>query len=654
MDSTRVTRSAAKLEAGLTATSQNGIATPPGSTTPQTGKRKRTTSESLISADGVANDTVQPSESAADDVNSLAGTKAPVRTKAVNPITKATPKASLGTTKRTAKIKKRATSRKGKSSKRVAGKRIAKAKAKALPKQATKSQKLILKPPTLQSTAPDELPHNLGTLQSLLPASESFSVVINGPNKENTAPSKPEREAQQTVDEADTKPADTKARRSNYRLTPGKSPFPSHRRPTREDCEKVNEILTKVHGEYVAPKTIPEPSLTVTGCGEVPSVLDALIRTLLSGATTSTNSAKAFNGLVERFGILQNGVGKGSVNWDAVRQASLEDVFQAMKSGGLASIKSKSLKAILDMVHKENQDRRSHLLSNGAASPDKEEATLLPEKAEKDKQYEIACADQHFLSLNHLHNLSKDAAMIELTKYPGIGPKTAACVILFCLQRPCFAVDTHIFRITKWLGWVPATGSNEITAFSHLEVRIPDELKYSLHQLFIRHGRTCPRCRAITGETSEGWEEGCPIDHLVRRTGVRKPGGSPKKRKRPQNGRNVKKTTRSKQTAKLKTGQAPDAKQQKVQSKKKEELNKKASKQQGRLQKRQLKDDQFSADLQQNEMLQKRQQPDRGTKPMSYLTVDQLEPEEGEISTDNEIYGLSQHSDSEFIDMADG
>ena len=116
--------------------------------------------------------------------------------------------------------------------------------------------------------------------------------------------------------------------------------------------------------------------------------------------------------------------------------------------------------------------------------------------------------------------------MSELTKYPGIGVKTAACVLLFCLQRPCFAVDTHIFRLTKWLGWVPANLATEKTAFGHLNARIPDHLKYSLHHLLITHGRTCPRCRAVTGENSEGWDEGCPIDELVTRTGARK--GGPK------------------------------------------------------------------------------------------------------------------------------
>ncbi|CAI7565060.1 unnamed protein product [Penicillium viridicatum] len=382
---------------------------------------------------------------------------------------------------------------------------------------AIKQEKPVL-PPALF----DELPHNLGSV----PAPENQTV--KGNQVINLA-----TELQDTVDKATTKlkkepkvqttPTGRKPKKGTYGLTPGISPFPELVRPTTEECENVNQLLSSIHGVVTAPATIPEPSLTVTGCGEVPSVLDALIRTLLSGATTGNNAAKAFSGLVQRFGVLSEGIGKGSVNWDAVRQATVKDVFEAIKSGGLADIKSKNLKAILDIVHEDNQARRATLLDS--ESKNNSMSKLVPEKAERDKQYEIACAEQNFLSLNHLHNLSTEEAMTELIKYPGIGPKTAACVILFCLQRPCFAVDTHIFRLCRWLGWIPAR-ANEVTAFSHLEVRIPDHLKYSLHQMFIRHGKTCPRCRAATGESSAGWEDGCIIDHLLTRDGKRKGKGN--------------------------------------------------------------------------------------------------------------------------------
>ncbi|KAE8151257.1 Aldedh-domain-containing protein [Aspergillus avenaceus] len=302
-----------------------------------------------------------------------------------------------------------------------------------------------------------EFPHNLGTYTGLLQPEEKVDKLA--------------LDIQRTVNKTST------------------TPFPEWLRPTPEECEEVASLLSSVHGPADRPATIPAPSLTVTGCGEVPTVLDALVRTLLSGATSGNNSALAFDGLVQKFGILQDGIGKGSVDWNAVRQASVEDIFDAIKSGGLANIKSKNIKAILDEVYKEN-------------------------------------GEKGVLSLNHLHDLDTKEAMVELTKYPGIGPKTAACVLLFCLQRPCFAVDTHIFRICKWLGWVPPTKVTEVTAYSHLEVRIPDHLKYSLHQLFIWHGKSCPRCRAITGEGSAGWDQGCVIDHLVTRSGKKKGGTS--------------------------------------------------------------------------------------------------------------------------------
>ena len=330
-----------------------------------------------------------------------------------------------------------------------------------------------------------------------------------------------------------------KAKNSNYGLTPGQTPYPNYLHPTPEECEEVTRLLSKVHGKVQAPKTIPTPSLEVSGCGEVPSVLDALIRTRLSAATSGTNSSRAFAGLVAKFGILKEGIGKGSVDWNKVRQADTKEIFEAIKSGGLADVKSKDIKKILQMVWEENQARRDALLSPSNQAPGSANEATEEKNAEVDK------ADQNVVSLDHLHLLSNDDAFNALTKYPGIGPKTASCVLLFCLQRPSFAVDTHVFRLCKWLGWVPApgdpaglptgakgtfAGATRNSTYAHCEVRVPDDLKYPLHQLLIKHGKSCPRCRAFTGESSEGWEKGCPIEHLVRRSGGRKEGrASPEK-----------------------------------------------------------------------------------------------------------------------------
>lgn len=358
-----------------------------------------------------------------------------------------------------------------------------------------------------------ELPHNLGKIAASLHSTEQE------PLGNAVTPMKIESaealitmfkdEAQQAWDEESVAIKAAAPSPKRRKLMFNETPFPDWQRPTPEECAEVARLLTTVHGEIIPPTAIPAPSLTISGCGEVPCVLDALIRTLLSGATAGRNSALAFQGLVQRFGILEDGVGKGSVDWDKVRVAPVTEIRDAIRRGGLAETKSRHIKEILTQVYEENMARRNGLV--GMEQNDIEDDKIAALRRSK-----------HGLSLDHLHTLSKDEALSELTKYPGVGVKTAACVILFCLRRPCFAVDTHVFRLSKWLGWIPSTKVNEISAFRHLEVRVPDHLKYSLHQLFIVHGKECPRCRAITGVSSEGWDKGCVIDHLLKRTGKRK------------------------------------------------------------------------------------------------------------------------------------
>ncbi|CAI6260694.1 unnamed protein product [Periconia digitata] len=384
----------------------------------------------------------------------------------------------------------------------------------------------------------NDLPHNLGKISEY--QSVDADVKSEPPAKKSrksAATNKKvvlEKESVEKLAEKASTTSPKKAKSNSYGLTPGQTPYPNWPHPTAEECEEVTRLLSTIHGEVKPPKEIPAPSLNVSGCGEVPSVLDALIRTRLSAATSGTNSSRAFAGLVQTFGILKDGIGKGSVDWNKVRLADTKEVFEAIKSGGLADVKSKDIKKILQMVWEETQARRQELLASESSNTN---------------SAELQKADQGVLSLDHLHALSNDEAFTALTKYPGIGPKTASCVLLFCLQRPSFAVDTHVFRLCTWLGWVPPPGDpagllpgakgkftapNRNSTYAHCEVRIPDHLKYPLHQLFIKHGKTCPRCRAITGENSEGWSKGCVIDHLVTRTGVRKgAGASPEKVKRP-------------------------------------------------------------------------------------------------------------------------
>ena len=329
-------------------------------------------------------------------------------------------------------------------------------------------------------------------------------------------------------------------KKETYGLSEGVSPFPNYPRPTPEECYKVAKLLQKAHPNcHPRPKTIPKPSQIVAGCGNVPSILDAMIRTLLSAATNGRNSSNAYQGMVKRYGNRQTGIGKGSVDYNAIRLAPQADLEKAIAKGGLAKNKSKNIKAILDMVHEENQRRVTEVGEAILQGPHyhPEPGGHMKEK-DAQKNAEMLVAKENFLSLDHLHYLPTYSAISHLTKFPGIGVKTAACVALFCMQRDCFAVDTHVFRLCKWLGWVPdQSAPNYVKAkgeprvdrdptFSHLEVRIPDELKYKLHQLFIQHGKNCGRCRGNTSENHPEWAKGCPIEDLVNRRGPRKRGGA--------------------------------------------------------------------------------------------------------------------------------
>ncbi|KAI1733430.1 DNA glycosylase [Xylaria scruposa] len=145
----------------------------------------------------------------------------------------------------------------------------------------------------------------------------------------------------------------------------------------------------------------------------------------------------------------------GSDAWEAIVAGGQARLAKTIESGGLAVVKSKVILSILEQTR------------------------------EKYGAY----------SLDHLFEASDEDAMREMIAFKGVGPKTASCVLLFCLRRPSFAVDTHVHRITGLLGWRPAAATRDQT-HAHLDARIPDEDKYGLHVLIVRHGKDCAECRA--------------------------------------------------------------------------------------------------------------------------------------------------------------
>ena len=232
----------------------------------------------------------------------------------------------------------------------------------------------------------------------------------------------------------------------SYTQFANKSPFPTFPHPTPEECALAHKILTTLHGPRTRPKEIIA-SKDRAGCGDSPSVLDALVRTILSQNTSDTNSTRAKKSMDKIYG--------GSDKWDAIASGGQPKLQEAIKCGGLSAVKSKVILSILSQVH----------------------------------------AKYGKYSLDHLHSASSEDAMTEMLSFQGVGPKTASCVLLFCLQRESFAVDTHVWRITGLLGWRPKSASRDET-HAHLDVMIPDEHKYGLHILLVTHGKRCEECRA--------------------------------------------------------------------------------------------------------------------------------------------------------------
>lgn len=273
-------------------------------------------------------------------------------------------------------------------------------------------------------------------------------------SEEPTPPKKIKREEASTPspDKSSTKkktstPAGLKDKKLKaYAAYANASPFPDFAHPTPQECKLAHKILAKLHGERKRPDKIVAPS-NRAGCGDSPSVLDALVRTILSQNTSDKNSTRAKQSMDRVYG--------SSDKWEAIVQGGKEKLQEAIKCGGLSVVKSKVIISVLEQV------------------------------LERYGKY----------SLDHLHKATTEEAMTEMLSFQGVGPKTASCVLLFCLRRESFAVDTHVHRITGLLGWRPAKASREET-HQHLDAKIPDEDKFGLHILLVSHGKKCDECKA--------------------------------------------------------------------------------------------------------------------------------------------------------------
>ena len=209
------------------------------------------------------------------------------------------------------------------------------------------------------------------------------------------------------------------------------------------------------HGARARPATVAAAasgSRSRAGCGASPSVLDALVRTILSQNTTDTNSSRAHRAMDRAYGPDPS---PAAARWSAILSGGPAKLEDTIRSGGLSRVKSRVIIDILTQVR----------------------------------------ARHGQFSLDHLLDAGSDEAMAELLSFKGVGPKTASCVLLFCLGRESFAVDTHVWRISGLLGWRPEGASRDETHL-HLDARVPGEDKYGLHVLMVTHGKRCAECRA--------------------------------------------------------------------------------------------------------------------------------------------------------------
>ncbi|HLH24759.1 MAG TPA: endonuclease III [Chloroflexota bacterium] len=196
----------------------------------------------------------------------------------------------------------------------------------------------------------------------------------------------------------------------------------------------INTLLTECYDTPTHPESRIDP-------------LSELIAVVLSQHTSDVNSERAFESLRARF-----------ADWESVRQAPTAAVADAIRSGGLAVIKAARIQRILTQV--------------------------LEARGE--------------LSLDFLDALSLDEARAFLRGLDGVGPKSAACVLLFSLDKPAMPVDTHVHRVAGRLGLIPP-GTSAEAAHEQLERLVPPEEVYRFHVNLIWHGRRIckaprPRC----------------------------------------------------------------------------------------------------------------------------------------------------------------
>ena len=171
--------------------------------------------------------------------------------------------------------------------------------------------------------------------------------------------------------------------------------------------------------------------------------MSELVLTILSQHTSDANSFRAFEEMKRRF-----------PTWEEVLEAPTSELADAIKSGGLANIKAPRIQEVLRLI--------------------------LQERGSFD--------------LGFLYDMPLDEARAWLSGFKGVGPKTAACVLMFACGRPVLPVDTHVYRVSRRLGLIDPRTTPE-KAHQALENMLAPEQRYPFHIHMITYGRQV--CRAL-------------------------------------------------------------------------------------------------------------------------------------------------------------
>lgn len=175
--------------------------------------------------------------------------------------------------------------------------------------------------------------------------------------------------------------------------------------------------------------------------------MSELVLTILSQHTSDLNRDRAFGAMKRRF-----------PTWQEVMMAPTQELAHAIRPGGLANIKAPRIQQVLRQIWRERAS----------------------------------------FDLSFLYDMPLDEAKAWLAGFSGVGPKTAACVLMFACGRPVLPVDTHVYRVSRRLGLI-SERTNAEKAHAALEGLLEPEQRYTFHVDMITHGRQIcqarrPRC----------------------------------------------------------------------------------------------------------------------------------------------------------------